>query len=332
MSRGKHLFVIHGRSTKPAESVKKKLVMKALRHGLDRVDPGGAASRRINRRDIKCTFVYYGDIANTRMLEKNGSLRDKLTDIDPKHGTPCEPPDRFIEPLERLFAVTDQTKKAYKKFLAAHRDLRGLDNVASMVSWVANLSGLSDNLIKAATADMGAYLMERKVGSAIRERLAGPLRKALLAGDDICLVSHSMGCIVSYDVLWKFSQMSEYKKIQESGARVTDWLTIGNPLGEPGVRKNLYDANERGDGRYPKKIITRWLNIPARDDFVSHDNTIEDDFREMGPAGYKFVESIQDHPEVYTFWATDKGTNPHKLYGYLDNTIVAGRILQWMEG
>lgn len=331
MSRKKHLIVIHGRSTKPAEAEKKKFVMTALRHGLDRADPTGAAAKRLNPQDIKFTFVYYGDIANQRMLEKNSSLKNKLTSIDPKHGTPCEPPDRFKQPLKELLSVTSQTKQAYKKFLAEKRDLRGLDNIAAMVSWVANLTGFSDNIIKAGTADIGAYLMERKIGSAIRERLAAPLKKALKADHDICLISHSMGCIVSYDVLWKLSQMSEYKDIQACGNEISDWITIGNPLGEPGVRKNLYDAKERDDGKYPKHIIKRWLNIPARDDFVSHDNTIEDDFREMGPNGYNHVKIIEDHPKVYTFWSTEKGTNPHKLYGYLDNKIVAEKIAKWMQ-
>jgi len=331
MPRKKHLILIHGRSTKPAEEEKRKLVTTALKHGLDRVDKTGGLSRRLRPNDVKFTFVYYGDIANQKMLEKNPKLKKKLIATDPKHGTPCEPVEQYLEPLQELFAVTSQTKAAYKRFLKEERDLRGLDNLASMVSWVANLTGLSDNLIKAATADMGAYLMERKVGSAVRERLAGPLKKALLANEDVCLVAHSMGCIVSYDVLWKLSQMSEYRDIQQCGNKVSDWITLGNPLGEPGVRKNLYDAREHDDGKYPRDIVKRWLNIPARDDFVSHDNTIEDDFREMGRDGYDYVDSIKDHPEVYTFWNTDKGTNPHKFYGYLDNKSVAGKIARWMR-
>ncbi len=331
MSRKKHLIVIHGRSTKPSEAAKKKFIMSALRHGLDRADPTGAAAARISPQDVKCTIVYYGDIANLRMLEKNPALRKKLTDTDPKHGTPCEPADQFKEPLNKLFTVSGQTKKDYKKFLSKNKDLRALDNFASVMSWFGNVAGFSDNLIKAATADMGSYLMERKTGSAIRERLAGPLKNALKADHDICLIAHSMGCIVSYDVLWKLSQMSEYKDVQNCGNKISEWITIGNPLGEPGVRKNLYDSNEHDEGRYPKKIIKRWLNIGAQDDFVSHDNTIADDFRDMGPKGYKYVDSINDHPEIYTFWTTKKGTNPHKLYGYLDNKIVADKIVQWMQ-
>jgi hypothetical protein len=266
------------------------------------------------------------------MLEKNNLLRKELTAIDPRHGTPCVPAAKHKQDLADLLQIRSHTKKAYREFLKRHRDMRWLDNAASMISWVAGMTGFSDNIIKAATADMGAYLLERKTGSMIRERLQKPLKQALKADHDICLVSHSMGCIVAYDVLWKFSQMSEYRDVQECGNRIHDWITLGSPLGEPGVRRNLYDAREHHDGRFPKHIVKNWINIAARDDFVAHDNTMADDFSEMARrSGYGYVDSIVDLPEIYTFWVSDAGTNPHKLYGYLDNPTVARKILQWMK-
>ncbi len=324
----KHLILIHGRSTKPSEAAKRRMVTRALTHGLDRADPSGAAAKAIEEGKVKFSFVYYGDIANQRMLEKDRSLKRRLTATDPKHKTPCEPAERYKKPLDALLAQPRHTKAAYEALLDEVRDRRWMDEAAAAISWVASLTGLSDDVIRRATADMGAYLMERRVGSAIRQRLQRPLAKALKDGDDVCLVSHSMGCIVSYDVLWKFSQMSEYQDIQASGNRVALWLTLGNPLGEPGVRRNLYDADEREDGRFPREIVDRWLNISARDDFVAHDAQIADDFREMKQM--KYLREIKDLDEVYTFWVGEHGTNPHKLYGYLDNPVVARQILRWM--
>ncbi len=328
----KHLILIHGRSTKPAEADKRKMVKRALLHGLDRVDLGRECGKAIQKGDVKYSFIYYGDISNQRMLDKNPRLAERLTARDPDHdNAPCEPAERYLRWLNELLDHNKHTSKAYKNFLKQVRDKRWMDNAAVATSWLASLTGLSDNLVRATTADMGAYLMERRVGSAIRQRLQAPLAKALLDGDDICLVSHSMGCMVSYDVLWKFSQMSEYRHIQDTGNRVNLWLTLGNPLGEPGVRHNLYDSNERDDGRFPRHIIRRWINVAAADDFVSHDNTIEDDFAEMRRLGY--LEELRDHHQrVYTFWANKKGSNPHKLYGYLDNPEVAQLIAGWMKG
>ncbi|MDC0325566.1 hypothetical protein OAM01_02300 [bacterium] len=328
----KHLIIIHGRASKPSHEEKERLVKKSLLHGLDRVDT--SASKAIRNRKVKYDFVYYGDLNNRLILDamdKKDPKRKEYTGRDARHGNQkCQPNGSYDADLEDLFAQQSFTKNAYKRFLKEHPDKRGLDDIAAVVSWFANLVALSDNIVKGATPDMGAYLMSRREGSKIRTRLQDPLKKSLLAGNDVCLVAHSMGCIVSYDVLWKFSQMSEYRNIKESGNKVSQWITLGNPLGEPGVRKNLYDAKEGEDGKYPRHIIKDWVNIAAKDDFVSHDEDIRDDFKPMLKKGY--VESITDiHRGIYTFWKGQDGTNPHKLYGYLDNPKVAQQISKWIS-
>jgi hypothetical protein len=329
MSGMKHLFVIHGRSTKPSEKEKARITRQSLLHGLDRGHSEVAA--RIRQKSgsgrVKLSFIYYGDISNALILERNPSKANRLSGTDPAHGNAkCEPDAFYDEGLKLLYAHNSHNKSAYKKLLRDNPDARWIDNVASVISVLGNLSGLSDRLISAATADLGAYLLTRKTGSAIRERLQKPLRKALLNGDDVCLLSHSMGCMVSYDVLWKFSQMSEYRDVQDSKRRISKWITLGNPLGEPGVRKNLYDADEPDDGRYPKNIIKGWVNLSAQDDFICHDSTVKDDFKEMKKWGY--VESISDR-KIYNFWLGRKTSNPHKFYGYLDNPYVAREVADW---
>lgn len=327
MPAKKHLIVIHGRATKPSYGEKRRLVMQSLLHGLERVD--SRAVNRIHDKKIEFSFVYYGDINNREIIAKDPGKKKELSGKnDPRYGGgACEPSGSYDADLKRMLGQTDFSKKAYRKHLSEVRDLRGLDNAASVISGVASLIGLNDNILRRVTPDMGAYLLTRKTGSEIRQRLQGPLQKALLAGDDICLVSHSMGCIVSYDVLWKFSQMSEYEDIQRSKSRVNFWLTLGNPLGEPGVIDNLYDSNEREDGKYPKHIIDQWLNVSAEDDFVAHDDRIENDFRAMKRLGYA---KIRDLPKIYNFWAGSDGSNPHKFYGYLDNPAVAKQIAGWI--
>ena len=328
----KHLILIHGRGSKPGHSEKERLVLQSLLHGLNRVD--AAAADAIKTSKIKYDFVYYGDVNNHLLLDamdKKDLRRREFTGKDARHNNQkCQPAGSYDADLEDLLSQQSFTKKAYQRFLEEHPDKRGLDDVAAAVSWFANLVALSDNIVKRATPDMGAYLMSRRVGSRIRTRLQAPLKQSLIAGNDVCLVAHSMGCIVSYDVLWKFSQMSEYRDVRRSGNRVTKWITLGNPLGEPGIRKNLYDANETEDGEYPRHIIRDWVNIAAKDDFVCHDADIRDDFKPMLKRGY--VESITDiHRGIYTFWKGQQGTNPHKLYGYLDHPKVAKQIASWFH-
>lgn len=343
MPRSKHLFVIHGRSTKPSEAEKRRVASEALLHGLNRVDPDQQATleeqagpngethhfiRYGGHPRVRYSFIYYGDISNQLILERNPGKRDRLSGRDPDHGNqPCEPVGFYDVGLQSLFAHRTQTKAAYGRFLDLYRDRRWIDNVASVVSFLGGMTGLSDKIISIATADMGAYLLTRRWGSAIRDRLQRPLKQALIDGDDVCLVAHSMGCIVSYDVLWKFSRMSEYREVQDSNNRVSKWLTLGNPLGEPGVRDNLYDADEPEDGRFPHAIIKDWINMSAQDDFICHDPTVRDDFKAMKRRGH--LDKIDDR-KIYNFWIGATATNPHKFYGYLDNRFVAREITDWM--
>jgi len=320
-----HLIVIHGRATKPSEREKRRLVKKAILHGLGREAPRAAEKLRSGR--VRFSFVYYGDISNELMIRSKGKTRGDLRGRDPAHGgAPCEESGSFDADLERLFRRDKFSKSAYKKLLKEEDDNRALDNIASAVSGVLNFIGLSDNVIRWATPDMGAYLTTRTVGSAIRTRLQKPLGRALQRGEDVCLISHSMGCIVSYDVLWKYSRMSEYAHLRDK--KVSRWITLGNPLGEPGVQDNLYDAHEGEDGRYPANIIDQWINIAAHDDFVAHDEDVRDDFKQMRRR--HLVGSITDHM-IYNFWAGTSGSNPHKFYGYLDHPKVAGKIAEWIR-
>ncbi|SVD18470.1 uncharacterized protein METZ01_LOCUS371324, partial [marine metagenome] len=38
-----------------------------------------------------------------------------------------------------------------------------------------------------------------------------PLAKALSQDDDILILSHSLGTVIAYDVLWKFSYYGEWQ-------------------------------------------------------------------------------------------------------------------------
>ena len=141
-----------------------------------------------------------------------------------------------------------------------------------------------------------------------------------------------MGCMVAYDVLWKFSRMSEYRNIQDKGTKVKRWITLGCPLGEAGVKANLYDAKERdfdgGTDKHPKGIVEAWHNVAAKDDFISHDATMKGDYKAMTKFGY--VKSIQDR-KIYNCYAEDGTSNPHKFYGYLMNAASTGLIADWIK-
>ncbi len=326
------IILIHGRSTKPGKAAFEALQKKALLHGLTR--EGSGKGKKIEDEKVAIDFVYYGDVNNALLAEKSKKMAKRLTAKDPHCGNlPCEPHQGLDKAIDILAAMPNFSARTYKKVLEQNEDRRWLDNAANAVSTFAAITTatfLNKVAINKTTPDMGAYLLTRKVGSEIRERLQKVLRPAIRAGDDICLVSHSMGCMVAYDVLWKFSRMSEYSELQESGNKISKWVTLGCPLGEAGVKRNLYDGDERREDKYPREIVLDWVNIAAKDDFVAHDRSIKDDYSYMTRSDPKLVNSIRDE-EIYNCFFHDGVSNPHKLYGYLAHEKVGKEIADWIK-
>lgn len=328
------IIIIHGRSTKPAKARLSALQRKALLHGLERVSSSKAA--KVADGTVEIDFVYYGDVNNRILSDTSAKHRQSLTERDPhSDGAPCLPDTGYADAIDALAKIKRFDKRAYKKVLRDNDDFRFVDDAARAVSTISAITTatfLNEWVIKKATADMGAYLMTRSIGSMVRERLQEPLRKALKRGDDICIIAHSMGCMVSYDVLWKFSRMSEYRDIRENGSRVTKWITLGCPLGEAGVKANLYDADERSHrtitDKHPIGIIKDWHNIAAVDDFISHDRTMKDDYSDM--LKFDHLESIEDK-RIYNCYAMEGAANPHKFYGYLVHPVTADVIARWIR-
>ncbi len=317
----KRLILIHGRAEKPRKEIKVQLLRRALEHGLSRI---GAEYNP----EVAFSLAYYGDVNNAILWakEKKKKLMTDFLDWDFPYEEDLAAYDRS---LEMLFSVSEQSETAYKDLRSKRKDLGAVDNLFDIASPVVNFFGLGDNILDGLLADMGAYFKYRFVGSLIRERLQSILVPVLENGDDVCLVAHSMGTIVAYDVLWKISRMSEYKRLW--GKKVNLFITLGAPLGEKAIRQQLYDAHEPDDGVYPKSIRL-WHNFSAMDDFVAHDEDLADNFKEMVRQNY--LSDIVDH-FIYTFYVGGGGNgnlNPHKFYGYLDNVEVAQTIAEWMQG
>lgn len=324
----KHLILVHGRSTKPSQKEKERLVRAALVRGIERSD--SSAAMRLRSGNVRFSLCYFGDV-NNRLLRRSGTDAWKwMAKKDPDHGNAlCEDGNYYEASLAEALRRPSNafTRADYAHWLDEVKDFRGVDDIARVASGVASFLGLSEELISHRSPDMAAYLTRRTVASEIRTRLQEPLSTALRDGDDICLLAHSMGCIVAYDVLWKFSRMSEYRELR--GTQIPLWLTLGNPLGEPGVKNCLYDAREPDDSRYPEGIVDTWVNISAHDDFICHDADIGDDFREM--KRQRHVRRIIDRPKIYSFWRGSGGSNPHKLYAYLNHPDVGAELASWIQ-
>lgn len=332
----KHLIVVHGRDIKPAGSELAALARLAVARGLERAGKATAADK-VRQGAIKFSSVYYGDVNNeieASYSAKTAALLTARNDaIYPFK--PCFP----VAELQAAYALTDAigtfNLAAYRHVLDIADDWRFLDEAADAASLFGSLLtfGLLNTLVvEAVKSDLTAYLTSQVVGSKIRSRLQEVLEPALLAGDDICLVTHSLGCMVAYDVFWKYSFRGEYQHIRDAAKKVSLWLTIGCPLGEIGVQRNLLDAPALQSEKYPRNQFLDWVNVYAEDDFIAHAQSMKSAFSTMRAKHY--CRSISDK-KIYNCWYYSDAargqlvSNPHDMYGYLMNQDTAKFIAQW---
>jgi hypothetical protein len=198
-----------------------------------------------------------------------------------------------------------------------------------IVSNLAAALTIKDNVIDEQMREVRIYRGDQYIADRIRAPLEDALRQAWDDGKRVMILSHSMGTLIAYDVLWRFSHRSEpaYKKYRNK--RVGYFVTMGSPLGDPTLREFMLidrwsDSSEAGTKaerkRYFPTNIDRWHNYSAYGDVVCHDSTLDDDFfdglrKEVGGFGRK---DLRDYTRLYNpYENTDSQGNPHKSYGYL---------------
>ncbi len=69
-------------------------------------------------------------------------------------------------------------------------DERFKDDIARIASPTLNLFGLGTRIIRKTLLDLGVYMTSRVVGSEIRNRLQGPIKRALKSGQQVAIIAH----------------------------------------------------------------------------------------------------------------------------------------------
>lgn len=333
----KHLILVHGRDIKPAGSALAALARRAIVRGLQRAGRIDVADG-VETGEIKFTSAYYGDITNRIEASYNADTAALLTAQNDAiyDFKPCFPAAALTAAFDLTDTLRTFNKASYRHVLDIAEDWRFLDEAIHAASMFGELFtfGLVNSLVEVSIKwDLAVYLTSQRVGSDIRARLQDVLRQSLADGDDVCLVTHSMGCMVAYDVFWKYSFRSEYQERRDEGANpVALWLTLGCPLGEVGIRRNLLDAVALEEERYPRNQFVDWINVHAEDDFIAHVQSMRSAFSDMRAKHY--CRSIIDK-KIYNCWHYRDASgghlvsNPHDLYGYLMNQDTAKAIAGW---
>ena len=143
---------------------------------------------------------------------------------------------------------------------------------------------------------------------------------------EIMLVAHSMGTIISYDVLRNLGRDPCWSDFE-----VPYFLTMGSPLGLNQVKTKIesersYEKKRRKRTRTPSIVSHRWINVSDRIDPGAVDSHLRDDYSENA-RGIR----VEDDLVANDYVGLDGKHNFHKSYGYLRTPEVADVIKEFLN-
>jgi hypothetical protein len=260
-------------------------------------------------------MAYFGDIIN-EFLHSLGKRYDESLDVGDRMNALNTL--QMIQPRKR-FGIRQYDllpgKSAWREFCAdlAAPILGAIGMTMPLVGWVSK--------------DCAEYFNRKSdFADRIRERVRTKLCEKFDRGDKIMLITHGLGCVVMYDVLWELSHDEELQKRYEE-SKVDNWVTLGAPLGDLYIRKHLKGAREKIEARFPTNVIS-WNNVSAEDDYTCHDNTLADDFKKM--MEHRLVSAVHDY-RIYNFAVRYGKSNPHSSVGYYIHPRVSKLVVDWIN-
>ncbi len=286
----KVIIGIHGLSNKPPKQLLEQWWKLAMAEGLE----------KHNFRQTLPVFemVYWADLMNDSPLDETEKNPESPYFLEEGYS---ESPGSFpIENHETRIKVVD--------FLGHQLNKIFLNEDFSM-----NYSFISDAIVSRYFREMQVYYEEDGAGgessennfkAEVRERLYKVLVK--YKKDEIMLIGHSMGSIISFDVL-------SFIKPQ---INIQTFITIGSPLGLPVVIGKIANEQKQEFGKKytiatPRAIRKNWFNFADILDKVAFNYRLSDDFSENS-SGIKPIDFL-----VVNDYEVNSTRNPHKSFGYL---------------
>ena len=284
------IICIHGLGNKPSKELLTKWWQLSIREGLR-----GIGKYFLNP---KLEMVYWADILYDKPQDENVTdSKNPYCLNDPYVSSPKNYLPKKHENLKKVLSFFE--KQIDKIFL--NKDLS------------INYSFISDFVIHKYFKDLEIYYSAENTGkndntycvrNLIRKRLTEILDKH--KNDEIFLIAHSMGTIVTYDVLM----------LQLTNSKVDTLVTIGSPLGIPIVMNKIaaeYKSIFHNTNRLstPKFVTRCWYNFSDLEDKVAMNYDLADDY-DANEFGIKVNDIIVDNNYIL-----NGEKNPHKAYGYL---------------
>ncbi len=292
----KIIIGIHGLGNKPPEEVLENWWRQSIEEGLKKIGHPG--------KDFNFDLVYWADSLHPVPL--NPDETDKNSNLYLN--------ERYVPAAKRKLNKPNGIKEKFLNFFKRQRD-KILFNETMHVKFPS----FTDLIIKHFFKDLDIYLTQKCVEEnksdclakdIIRDRITDALKKH--KRKDILLISHSMGTIVTYEVLIQ----------SEKELEIDSLITIGAPLGVPFIfdklRNDLSVVPEDSDKlKTPKNILTEWENLADTEDKVAQSADLRKLF---APNSHNVAPTMR---LVDNDYQSEGIENPHKSFGYLRTPELA---------
>ena len=276
----KVIIGIHGLGNKPEQLQLEQWWKAAIKEGLE----GRGIFRFLNFKMVYWASILHPEAFSTSITDKDNPLflnepyiranKEELTRNWEDKNQKIR--NRFNEHLEKIFIEEDGS---------------------------LNFSRLTDFIIRHFLKDLDAYYKgdENQARDQICKKLADCLIKH--RRKKILLIAHSMGSIITWDVLTRWVPQ----------IKIHTLVTIGSPLGNPVVRSKMLSSypKPRPVLQTPDNIYKNWYNLSDYKDKVALNYNLNEDF---------LPNSHGVQPQDKLIWNNyqyNGERNPHKSYGYL---------------
>ena len=286
----KVIIGIHGLGNKPPKYILQKWWKDAMIEGLN--------SSGYKKNLPAFELVYWADILYEKPLNRWEKDKDNPYFLDEPY---IKAPKDIIEEKhpfqEKIISfISDQLNKI---FLNEDNSL--------------NYSFITNAILKKYFRDLEVYYMEEceaenkvdcNARNLIQERLVKYIEK--YKNYDIMIIAHSMGSIITFDVL----------NFLIPEAKINTLVTIGSPLGLPiVVSKIAAEQQKKSEGKSimatPPGVTSNWFNFADIMDHVAINFELSDDFRENERGILPTDFLVNNNYEI------NGETNHHKSFGYL---------------
>jgi hypothetical protein len=260
---------IHGLKNKPENNLLTRWWAMSLQEGLQR-NLGFASP-------LAFELVYWADIQYPEPIPE-AELDNPYITAD-RHG-----------PLPRYGGTALDTVRAIAEKWGGRAIDRGKDLIG--------LDEHVDRLLGIAFDDLRDYYGKSDVRNRVRNRLANALQRH--TDNRVCLIAHSMGSIIAYDVL---------RMLEQHSPGIDHFVTIGSPLGLPVVTQHVRE--EFSNTLVPQQV-RQWTNLADPRDKIALDCSLADDYRPT-PGGIRVQDDLVRNDYVDRAGKNDQ----HNGYGYL---------------